>query len=148
VGKRLINIDMLDKDRLDELLFLVETRYPVLVINGSQGELKAIENAKKHNNPMYNINNHLAKLPKYSTPELLYEDIYTILDLIYAEVFSIVYIDVELCYVAVRSAYDFRLFNGTEIVDIEFGQQLKCQVDHYILNQVAEYFYSEQESNI
>ena len=70
------------------------------------------------------------------------------MDLIYAEVLSIVYIDVELCYVAVRSAYDFRLFNGIEIVEIEAGQQLKCQVDHYILNQVAEYFYNEAESSI
>jgi hypothetical protein len=95
------------------------------------------------NNSFYNFDDVVARLPQFEFTENIYNDIYSVVDLIFAKVFVIINIEMELQIVSVALDRNMCIFNGEEKLEFEEGHVLRFQLDDDSINKLAEYFYEQ-----
>lgn len=134
---------MISEERRSELDFLIRTKSPITVLAGTPAEKKALKNAKDKKYPYYQIDEPpFLKWQREKGFDGVFDDFFTISELIYCGVLSIIDLSIDSPYVLLCCNQDVKLYNGNKVFDLEKKQKVNVPVDYETLKELANYYYN------
>lgn len=134
---------MISEERRSELDFLIRNNYPITVLVGSAAERKALKAAKDKGYPYYQVDDKpFITWQKEKGFDGIFDDLYTIAELIYCGVLSIVDLSIDNPYVMLCCNNKIKLYNGEQLFNMDQGQKINVPVDPETLKELANYYYN------
>jgi hypothetical protein len=125
----------IDKDRYEELMFLIDIDHPIYLMLGTQVEVDALLETKKNASLVEKFNH------KGLDHGSMFSDIYTVVDLLYCGIFDIIDIAPNKV-VTIVVNQPLTIYNGTEINYLTYKQEVRFEADDMLLQELHEYEYN------